>query len=376
MRRPPRPDRPEQPRASARALTAVVSGSLTVVLLLLAAVVPLPYAVQQPGPTRDTLGEHDGEPLIVVEGAETFPTEGQLRLTTVSVSGGPGYPVTALDVLAGWLRGTEVVEPVEAVYPEEQTREELEERSTAQMTSSQTNATVAALGELGYVVPATLTIDAVAPGADAHGKLLPGDVITSIQAGDAPPTETATFADLTGVLDTTPPGATVTLGVLRDGETVEVDVVTVAPTGADGEPQEDATSSVLGVFLLPDLELPIDVTIGIEDIGGPSAGLMFALGIVDVLTPGALTGGARIAGTGTMSLDGDVGTIGGIRQKLAGARRDGAVWFLAPAGNCDEVVGFVPDGLRVVPVATLGEATDAVEAIAADDVDDLPSCEA
>jgi PDZ domain-containing protein len=105
--------------------------------------------------------------------------------------------------------------------------------------------------------------------------------------------------------------------------------------------------------------------------------MMFALGIVDKLTPGEMTGGERIAGTGTVDSDGTVGPIGGIQQKLVGAEGAGADWFLAPAGNCDEVVGHVPDGLRVVRVETLAQARDAVEAIGSHDasaVDALPTC--
>ena len=116
----------------------------------------------------------------------------------------------------------------------------------------------------------------------------------------------------------------------------------------------------------------IDVNAG--DVGGPSAGLMFSLAVYDKLTPGALTGGANIAGTGTIDSVGTVGKIGGIQQKLVGAKRGGATWFLAPAGNCDEVVGHIPEGLNVVKVATFTQARDAVEAIAAKHTASLPRC--
>jgi len=128
------------------------------------------------------------------------------------------------------------------------------------------------------------------------------------------------------------------------------------------------------VLIDPTFDMPVDVTISIDDIGGPSAGTMFALGIIDKLTPEDEADGEVIAGTGTMDVTGAVGPIGGIRQKLAGAERDGADWFLAPAGNCDEVVGHVPDGLRVVRVATLHEARVAMEAIGAGEAGDLPTC--
>jgi PDZ domain-containing protein len=366
----PRDGEPLVPR---RAVTLVVSGALVALLLLVMAMVPLPYVVQQPGPTVDTLAEHDGEPLITVDGAQTYPTSGELRLTTVSYLGGPGFrPVSALRALGAWLDGTEVVLPREAVYPEGVSREQLEDQSSAQMTSSQTNATVAALTEVGYDVPMVMTVGEVAEGSGADGVIRPGDVITSVQPAGEARTDVADFADLVGVLDVTPPGTVVRVGVDRDGTAEVVEVTTTAPvTAPDVEPPQ---GSLLGVGLLPDVELPVDVSFDIDNIGGPSAGTMFALGIVDTLTPGEMTGGEVVAGTGTVDLAGEVGAIGGIRQKLVGARRDGAEWFLAPAGNCAEVVGHVPAGLRVVPVDTLAEARAAVEEIGTGGGEDLPSC--
>ncbi|MNW62441.1 Lon protease 1 [compost metagenome] len=114
--------------------------------------------------------------------------------------------------------------------------------------------------------------------------------------------------------------------------------------------------------------------IQIDDIGGPSAGTMFALGIIDQLTPEDEADGNVIAGTGTMSVEGNVGPIGGIQQKLYGAERDGATWFLAPESNCDEVVGNVPEGLNVVKIATLEDARDAMVAIGAGEGASLPTC--
>ena len=132
------------------------------------------------------------------------------------------------------------------------------------------------------------------------------------------------------------------------------------------------------MFIDPSFDMPVDVTISIDDIGGPSAGTMFALGIIDKMTPEDEANGKDIAGTGTIDVTGEVGPIGGIRQKLAGATRDGATWFLAPAANCDEVVGHVPDGLRVVRIATLHEAREAMTAIGAGrrDLHDLPDLHA
>lgn len=133
---------------------------------------------------------------------------------------------------------------------------------------------------------------------------------------------------------------------------------------------------MIGVFLSIDYELPVKVTINAGGVGGPSAGLMFGLAIHDVLTPGAATGGQVIAGTGTLDPDGVVGPIGGIRQKMVGARDDGAQWFLAPADNCAEVAGSVPDGLRVVKVGTYAEGVSALKAIGTGTGDSLATCQA
>ncbi|KAE8764125.1 YlbL family protein [Georgenia thermotolerans] len=363
---------------SRRSVTLVASGALLAVLILIAVVVPLPYAIERPGPTVNTLSEVDGKPLITVDGAPTYPTSGELRLTTVSVSGGPGYPVTAADVVAGWLSGSEVVLPREAIFPEGSTRQSVDEQAGAQMTSSQTNATVAALEELGHKVPMVLTVQEAAKGSAAQGVLLAGDVITSVQPAGGPRTEVESFSDLAHVLAATAPGTTVAVGIERDGQARTVDVATMAPP-ADRSAGDDAATpggSLLGVVLKPDVQMPVDVHFDIDKIGGPSAGTMFALGIIDVLTPGEMTGGKDIAGTGTMNLAGEVGPIGGIQQKLLGARRDGAEWFLAPRANCNEVRGHVPDGLHVVSVTTLAEAHHAVETIGAGDGASLPTCAA
>jgi PDZ domain-containing protein len=354
---------PEPPRPVTRR-AVVLSGAMlaTAVQLVVALLLPVPYAVNSPGPTLDTLGEHDGEPLITISGADTYDSTGQLRLTTVSSTGGPGYPSSLLGVLAGWVNPSSRVLPVEAVYPQDATQEQLDQQTQAQMVSSQENATVAALEELGYTVPVTLTVHDTVEGTGAEGVVHTDDVLISYDG-----TALTSYGQLIDLLDATDPGSTVTLGVTRDGQEVDLHVVT--GERADG-------GSQLGVYIDPTFDLPVDVTIKIDQIGGSSAGTMFALGIIDKMTPEDEADGQVIAGTGTMDLNGAVGPIGGIRQKMAGALRDGADWFLAPASNCDEVVGHVPDGLTVVKIATLHEAREAVAAIGAGEAGDLPTCTA
>lgn len=353
---------PASPPVTRRAalLTFGMLGSAALLLAML--LLPVPYVVNSPGPTLNTLGEYDGEPLIDISGAETYDSTGELRLTTVSSTGGPGFRSTLVGVVAGWVSGSSQVIPVEYVYPQGVTREQVAEQNQAQMTSSQENATVAALEELGYTVPTTMRIAGTVEDGPAQGKLQEDDVLVSVDG-----VTMATYAQLIDLLKVTDPGTTLTIGVQRDGQAVDVPVVAEA---------KDGGGSQLGVYIDPTFDLPVDVSIKIEDIGGSSAGTMFALGIIDRLTPQDEANGVHIAGTGTMDLNGDVGPIGGIRQKMAGSVRDGATWFLAPADNCDEVVGHVPDGLNVVRIDTLHGAREAVEAIGSGDTADLPTCTA
>jgi len=349
-----------RPPVSARSVTTTVSLLLSAILFAVLLVVPTGYAVSSPGPTRDVLGEVDGKPLITISGAKTYDSTGQLHLVTVSATGGPGYPSTVTRVLSGWASRWSVAQPREVLFPPEQTREQVDTANQQEMVSSQENASVAALTELGYEVPATLTVAGTVPKSGAAGVVEKGDVIVAIDGVKVPDYET-----LLDELAKITAGDTITLTVKRDGQTKDLSVVT--GTADDG-------SAVIGVFIDPTFDMPVDIDISIDGIGGPSAGTMFALGIIDKMTPEDEANGVVIAGTGTMDITGDVGAIGGIRQKLEGARRDGATWFLAPASNCNEVVGHVPDGLHVASVSTLHEAREAMTAIGAGKGASLPTC--
>jgi PDZ domain-containing protein len=353
--------------ASPRSVTMVVSLLVTAVLAGILMATPAAYAIRTPGPTEDTLSVQEGgegrsateTPLIEVSGAETYPASGELRLTTVSVYGGPGSDVLLGDVVWGWTSQQRSVQPVESIFPETVTGEQQQQELQRQMLGSQESATVAALTELGYEVPTTMTVAGTSPGTGADGVVEPGDVVVSL---DGEPTES--YTELLTLLDDVAPGDAVVLGVERDGEPTDLTVTT-------GQGDDRA---LLGVLIEPIYDFPVDVTIQIDDIGGSSAGTMFALGIIDLMTPEDELAGAVVAGSGTMDVDGRVGPIGGIRQKMYGALRDGAAWFLAPAANCSEVVGHEPDGIEVVRVATLAEARQAIEAIGAGEGADLPRC--
>ena len=339
----------------------LLAGMLAVALLAVMWLVPVPFGVMRPGPVRDVLGEVNGTPLISIQGRETYPTSGSLDLLTVSISGGPVSKVDLVDVIEGWLDPAVSVRPERELFPPEQTEEEADRESAEEMVSSQENATAAAMHELGIVVPTTLTVVGFTEGSLAQGKLADSDVITAVDG-----VAVTDLPQLRDVLQQTEPGHPVEISYTRGGVPATASIETLE--SEDGR-------TLLGVLIDPTYHFPFAVDIKIENIGGPSAGMMFSLGIVDMLTPGEMTGGKAIAGTGTIDSAGDVGTIGGIQQKLVAAERAGAQWFLAPAGNCGEVVGHVPDGLRVVKVSTLREARAAVEAIGSGQgTDRLPTC--
>ncbi|MEE2521341.1 S16 family serine protease [Pseudarthrobacter sp. J75] len=338
----------------------LMSGLVALVLGIAVGTLPVPYVVESPGPTFNTLATDGGSPVISVSGHESFPADGRLDLTTVYVDGGPNGPVSVLGAFSAWLDPNKAVYPEELIYPTEVTSEESEQESAAAMASSQENAVAAALNELRIPFEQQLQAAGFSDGSPSAGKLEEDDVFLSINGKDVTSLPVIQEELAAGA------GAEATLVVERDGSPVTVAVTPV---------KNDAGNYVLGVLLKYRYTFPVSVTISLERVGGPSAGLMFALGIVDTITPGSLTGGKHIAGTGTITPEGKVGSIGGIGQKMIGAKASGATMFLAPAGNCDEAAGQIPAGLQVVRVETLKDARQAVEAAASGTgVENLPSC--
>lgn len=343
---------------------------VALIALVILTFLPTPYVIQRPGPVYDTLGtaaNADGEkvPLIRVEGAETYETAGTLDLTTVQVVGNRERTPSWFELALAWSDSSRAVVPLDSVFPEGVTTEQRDERNTALMVDSQHEATAAALNELGYDTGAEVAVVEALADAPADGLLQADDVITEIDG------ETVTSATRLRAAIQEGEGDPVELTVRRAGDEQVVEVTPEEHT------EGGQTTWLIGITLRTDYDFPIDVTIQLDNVGGPSAGMMFALGIIDTLTEGELNGGEQVAGTGTIDAEGTVGPIGGIRQKLFGARDAGADYFLAPASNCDEVVGHVPDGLQVIRTATLDESLDALEVIAdGGDVASLPTCEA
>lgn len=327
---------------SRRTLTLLLASLLAVGMVLVVAVAKVPYVALAPGPSYDTLSKDDtGKPVISIVGRPTYTHTGHLNMTTISVV----PSLTLAQALRGWFQHDLAVVPRDVIFPPDQTDGEVRKLDAAAMRQSQDSATSAALRELG-LGKVHVEVTKVEPTAPANGKLQAGDELVAVDG-----TAVTDAAQLRTLIGKRSPGHAVRLTYLRGGRTAEVTLTTASATGADG-----TVRPVIGVETRERSESPVKVTISLTDVGGPSAGLMFALGIYDKLQPGSLTDGRFIAGTGTIDAAGVVGPIGGIQQKLIGAREKGATIFLVPAANCAEALSSPPAGLRLVKVSTFKSA--------------------
>ncbi len=341
-------------------MTASIALIVLALMTFIASLVPAPYVIESAGPTVDVLGEVEGTPVISVAGERPETGSGQLRMTTVSVQGAPGKPTQLPAVFLAWFNHEKSVMPREAVYPDVNDAEGNKLMTTVQMSSSQQEAIAVALREQGIDYTTTVVVAGVRTDGPAATLLKAGDEVISVNG-----VSSQSVDELQKATAATPAGGTAEFVVKRDGKEQHISIPVA---------QKDGTS-IVGIMLSRGYQFPREVTIALDGIGGPSAGLMFSLGIYALMTEGDFTGGRKIAGTGTIAEDGTVGPIGGIRQKMVGARKDGAEFFLAPAENCPEVPGHIPDGLTVVKVSTFTEAKHAVETIArTGTADGLPTC--
>ena len=324
---------------SRRTLTLLLASVLALGMTLIAGLARVPYVALAPGPTYNTIGLYEGKPVITVEGRKTYDEPGNLNMTTISVV----TRLTLVEALRGWFERDLAVVPREVIYPPDRTDDEVREEEQAAFRGSQESATAAALKQLG--VPGTLQVrvEKVASEAPASGKLKADDQLVAIDG--TPVTGGKQLRELIGRRS---PGQPVRVAYVRAGKRAEVTLVTTTARNDDG-----TSRPVIGVETREQTDFPVKVKISLGEIGGPSAGLMFALGIIEKLGPESLTGGRFIAGTGTIDVNGAVGPIGGISQKLIAAREKKATVFLVPAANCAEAVQSPPDGLTLVRVDTL-----------------------
>jgi Lon-like protease len=332
---------------SRRTWTLLVSLGLAMALGLLGALATVPYVALRPGPTFDTLGVVAGKTVVDIKGIPTYPTSGHLNMTTVSVVDN----VTLYGALALWIAGSSELVPRDEIFPPELSEQQVETQNRQMFRDSEANAKAAALRYLGY--PTKVVVGQLVPHGAASGKLVVGDRLLTVDG-----VEVRSAQQVVGQLTDSRPGRPVQVRFQRGDSPPQEVVITL---GAGAQPGRGYLG--IGLTERPDVKFGITITLG--DIGGPSAGLMFALAIVDKLTPGALTGNTFVAGTGEIAPEGQVGPIGGIPLKMIRAREVGATVFLVPAGNCTEAVQRAPEGLRLVRVGALADAVHALDEIRA-----------
>lgn len=342
--------------ASSRRLGTVAWGAIPVVVLASLAVmdhVPftdislaVPYAAEGPGPMFDTLGQIDGEQVVDIAGAETDDTSGQLNMTTVSVR----TNMSLAQAATRWLSTDDTIVPIEQVIPPNVSEEDVQQSNEAAFLSSESSATIAAMRHLGRDVH--IVVADTVEGSPAEGTLREGDVITRVDGHDVDQP-----GQIQELVRAKSPGEEIELTVLRGQESTDV-TVTLGPS------DEDPQQAQVGILMTSEPEGDVEVNYNLQDVGGPSAGMMFSLAVIDKLSPGELNGGHVVAGTGTIAESGEVGPIGGIEHKIDAARADGVELFLAPADNCAEVRGDHGD-LVIAAVDTLDDAITAMSDFAA-----------
>jgi Lon-like protease len=323
---------------SRRTWTLLVSLGLAMALGLLGALATVPYVALRPGPTFDTLGVVAGKPVVDIKGTQTYPTSGHLNMTTVSVVDN----VTLYGALALWISGRSALIPRDEIFPPGLSERQVQKQNQQQFQDSEANAKAAALRYLGF--PIKVVVGQMVPDSASSGKLAAGDRLLAVDGE-----EVRSAQQVVDRLAGSHPGQLVQLRVQRGDVPPQEMAITL---GAGAQPGR----GYLGIGLAERPDVKFDVTITLADVGGPSAGLMFALAIVDKLTPGALAGGTFVAGTGEIASEGQVGPIGGISLKMIRAREAGASVFLVPAGNCPEALQHAPGGLRLARVSTLVDA--------------------
>jgi Lon-like protease len=342
---------------SRRSVTLLVAAAGVLIALAVAVIAPVPYVALTPGPTLNTLGSLSGKPLIQIKDHRIYPTKGNLNMVTVSFFGGPGTNFNIFAALRSWLSPHDAVVPSSEIFTPGDTPQQVAQQDTEEMANSQETATAAALCQLNIGFKTIDTVQSTIKGMPAAGVLQPGDVITAVDG-----TPVTCRADAGTLVKERKPGAAVQLTILRHGRTIPVRLVSA---DVQGQPE-------IGVYLVESFTFPFPVSISVGNIGGPSAGLMFALGIIDKITPDNLTGGRFIAGTGEIEANGTVEPIGGIQQKMAGARAAGATIFLTPAANCPDTSGAVPAGMHLIKVSSLAGAIADLDALKAGKP--VPSC--
>lgn len=301
----------------------------------------VPYYAMSPGPVEEVAD------LITVEDVQTYAPDGDLFLLTVGLR-----EVNVFEYLEAQLDPRVDLIAREVISPPGTTEEERTRSNLEAMNESIDTAVYVALTRLGYPVGFTgegVSVLQVVAGSPADGVLQVGDVITQVN-GEA----VLTSDDAGALIRTFQIGDTITLSGTRNGEPLSVEVTLAPHTEVEGAPMVGVALQTVNLHLV----LPIDLQVDSRNIGGPSAGMMYAITVLDLLTEEDLVKGHRIAGTGTIRFDETVGAIGGVRQKVFAARSVGAEYVMVPTDNYPDALTAAGDDIEVVAVATLQDALD------------------
>jgi len=358
-----------------RTATMLASTLMLIALLCAGVFITVPYSEMSPGPTVNTLGDHDGEPVLQISGHKTYATSGNLNMTTVRVTSAD-YNMNLVEAVYGWLAHDYKVVPHDTLYPDGKTEEQSTQENAEEFSQSQESAKVAALKEIGIPVKSFVIVSTVVKGSPAEGRLHAGDVIKAVDG-----TAVKAPGDVAKLVTKHEPGQKVVFTVVPAKDQAAAEKKNTTATRTQNITMTTRTSddsgkkrAIVGISAGTDHTFPFSIDIKLADVGGPSAGLMFSLGIYDKLTPGSLTGGRFVAGTGTIDDNGKVGPIGGIEMKTVGARDKGARYFLTPSENCSAAAKDTPSGLRLVKVNTIDDALAALKDIRTGDTAALPKC--
>lgn len=319
---------------------------------------PSGYVIERPGVSFNVNGEVDGTKVISISEVETFESDTELDVLTVSVLGNQDTTPGWLEIFLAWIDPQQLVLPVDEVFPPNKSTDEVRAESVAMMETSQQEAVAVALNQLGYELAPEVYVSMVTEGGAASGLIAAGDFIESVDGA-----QITTIDQLQQKIQDSN-GAEVDVVVSREGEELSFELT----------PQETDGRFLIGVMVGYTYDFPFEIELQLGNVGGPSGGMIFALGVYDALTEGSIMGKSHIAGTGTISTGGIVGPIGGIDLKMLAAKRDGADLFLAPEANCSEIISSQPEDLLVVPVADFTEALEVIE-MYEDGNTEFPSCE-
>jgi Lon-like protease len=360
-----------------RTLTLLTSTFVLIALLCGGVFLTVPYGEMSPGPTVNTLGKARGKQVLQISGHKTYPTSGNLNMVTVRVTTA-NFHMNLVEAIYGWLSHDTVVVPHNTLYPEGTTEQQSTQENAEEFSQSQESAKVAALTELGIPVQSRVVVSTVVKDSPAEGKLHAGDLIKAVDG-----TLVKEPTDVVKLVTRHKPGQDVVFTVIPVKTSAEAAKKGKEPKGGKKvtittakAPAPNTGRAIVGIKAGTDHTFPFRINVRLSDVGGPSAGLMFSLGLVDKLTPGSLTGGTFVAGTGTIDDKGTVGPIGGIELKLIAARNAGARYFLTPAENCSAAAADTPSGITLVKVRTMDGAVKALDKIRSGDTASLPSCPA